>query len=298
VILLWGLLEDPCVRSVHDCLLRLHASVSLVNHAEIGRTRVRYSSEPSAKFRLSCGDVSLDLHDVSSAYLRPYDYRDYVGYRPASDGEVGQEGLVHHLVAAWAEQSNGRIINRPSAEASNHSKLFQAMHLLESGFSVPASLVSNDPAAVRRFLAEHRELIYKSMSGVRSVVRSLDPRDLDAIGAMGPVFFQQRVCGPNVRVHVVGTEVTACAIESDAIDYRYSSATRFSPTKLPADVADRCVRVTQHLGLVLSGLDLIHGSDDCWYCLEVNPNPAFSVFEDGVRDRVAGQMAAYLMGTE
>jgi glutathione synthase/RimK-type ligase-like ATP-grasp enzyme len=122
-------------------------------------------------------------------------------------------------------------------------------------------------------------VIYKSMSGVRSIVKELSEQDLDAIGRLDacPTQFQQYVDGIDFRVHVVGDEVFSCQVTSSGTDYRYAPAT-LKAVGLPLDVKDACVRLTRELGLQLSGVDL-RKCGDRWYCFEVNPSPAFSYFE-------------------
>jgi glutathione synthase/RimK-type ligase-like ATP-grasp enzyme len=214
MILLWGLREDPTMRSVSEWLARLGAHVAFVNHADITRTTVRLTSHSSDSYCLTCGDASYTLSDMSAAFLRPYDHRDYDDYvRPIDDGPViGSAELVHHLIGAWADDTTALVVNRPSAEATNHSKLYQATQIHASGFAVPESLVTNAPDRVREFHARCGRVIYKSMSSVRSVVRELDLGLLDTIEHMGPVMFQKRIMGTNIRVHVVGEEAIACAI--------------------------------------------------------------------------------------
>jgi glutathione synthase/RimK-type ligase-like ATP-grasp enzyme len=253
---------------------------------------VEFESVPALRYRLRCGEQTVELDGMSAAYLRPYDHRLYA--EPGSRTEkVEHADLVHHLLMNWAEHATGAIINRPSAEATNQSKLYQAMTIERSGFRVPESLVSNDPLEIEHFAARHGRIIYKSMSSVRSIVRELDVRSLRRLGAIGPALLQQRVIGRNVRVHVVGDEAVACAINSDATDYRYSAAC-FVRFALPADVARTCVRVTRALGLELSGIDLIATPDDEYYCLEVNANPAFSVFDQTSNGMIAGLVAERL----
>jgi glutathione synthase/RimK-type ligase-like ATP-grasp enzyme len=296
MIFLWGLLQDPTTRSVHECLSRIGARVAFVNHADIARTTIRFTSDRADSYRLTCGDASYELAEMSAAYLRPYDHRDYAGYvKPTDNGPtIGSAELVHHLIGAWAESTTALVINRPSAEASNHSKLLQATYIRASGFSVPRSLVTNEPERAQEFQARHGRVIYKSMSSVRSVVRELDRGALDVIGRMGPVLFQERVLGTNVRVHVVGDEAIACAIETDGVDYRYANTTHMKRVGLPPDISERCVTLAKRLGLVVAGLDLIVTASAEWHCLEVNPNPAFSVFEgDGAQD-IARRVAEIL----
>jgi len=293
MIFLWGLLQDDTFRSVHDCLLRRGVEIAFVNHALIGRTRVEFSSLPEPDYRLSCGGRVYEFNSMSAAYLRPYDHRLYEDEKTL-DRKVSQPDVVHHVLMSWAEHTTAMIINRPSAEATNQSKLYQAMLICRAGLRVPASLVSNDVAEIEKFTAEQGRVIYKSMSSVRSVVQELDIKSLRSLGAMGPAMFQQRIEGRNVRVHAVGEETVACEIESEATDYRYGQS-RMRPLSLPPEVAAKCVGVTRELGLVLSGIDLIETKEGEYYCLEVNPSPAFSVFQRASSRSIADLVADRLI---
>jgi glutathione synthase/RimK-type ligase-like ATP-grasp enzyme len=90
--------------------------------------------------------------------------------------------------------------------------------------AVPETLVTTDPAAVLAFLEEHGEIIYKSVSGVRSKVSKLRSEHLERIEHVSscPTQFQQHISGVDYRVHVVGDEVFAARLVSTADDYRYA----------------------------------------------------------------------------
>jgi D-alanine-D-alanine ligase-like ATP-grasp enzyme len=45
---------------------------------------------------------------------------------------------------------------------------------------------------------------------------------------------------------------------------------------LAADVAERSLRLTEALGLLVAGIDLRPATDGSWYCFEVNPCPGFT----------------------
>ena len=91
------------------------------------------------------------------------------------------------------------------------------------------------------------------------------------------------VSGEDVRVHVVGKQVFACAITSEATDYRYAhyhgNAADLSPIDLPLDVSDRCLLLSQRLRLPFCGIDLRRSPSGQWVCFEVNPMPAYTYFE-------------------
>jgi len=233
---------------------------------------------------------------MSAAYLRPYDARDYDdgSEKPDTMQMIPHASLVHHLMNAWADSSSATIINKPSAEATNHSKLYQAISIRASGFLVPDSIVTNDRDRIREFQSKHGSVIYKSMSSIRSVVKELRPGALDVIRNLGPVLFQQRIVGRNIRVHVIREKTAACAIQSDGIDYRYAPSS-IEPVAISDDIAAKCVALTKRLGLVLSGIDLIRTPRDDWYCLEVNPNPAFSFYDVSEEKLIARAVAEALL---
>jgi len=296
-ILLWGLREDPTFRSVFEKLVKRDVKTAFVNHAAINRSNMRVDYGPRFSHEFSCDGHTYMLEDMSAAYLRPFDHRHYD--QPTDRAEtpfaVPRADLVHHLVNVWAESGRATIINRPSAEATNYSKLNQAKEIRASGFLVPNSLVTNDPQRVRDFHSACGSVVYKSMSCIRSIVKELEISSLAGFGKFGPVFLQQRIVGRNIRVHVVGARTFACVVRSEGIDYRYAPST-IEPMALPDGVGALCVGLTARLGLILSGIDLIATPSDDYYCLEVNPNPAFSYFEAAGGGAVAEAVADALVG--
>ena len=287
MILLWGLLEDPSMRAVHECLRKWNIETRFLNHAAVHRTLVRLTTEPDLSYEVSFDGQSFRLEEVSAAYLRPYNFRDY---RPEPATITSNPAIVHHLISTWAEYTRALVISRPSAEGTNQSKLYQAAEISACGFLTPESLVTNQPDEIRKFQSTHGALIYKSMSSVRSIVQELRPEDLDG-KQLGLVLFQRRIAGQNIRVHVAGDECFACLIETDGVDYRYTPS-RFTPVQLPGEIADKARAVARKLGLVLAGLDLILTPQEEWYCLEANPNPAFACFDTS--DEIAGAVARLL----
>lgn len=92
-----------------------------------------------------------------------------------------------------------------------------------------------------------------------------------------PTQFQELVPGTDVRVHVVGPEVFASAIDSNVVDYRYARRTaggevEMSPIELRGDVRDACVSMVRSMGLELVGVDLKLAPGGAIVCFEVNPS--------------------------
>ncbi|WP_269632702.1 ATP-grasp domain-containing protein [Pelomonas sp. BJYL3] len=245
------------------------------------------------------GGRSQALEAVQGIYLRPFG-------RPGSGSQAS--ALQQQLwCQAWAELGElfpGTVVNRVSAMGSNASKPYQLRLLAGLGFAVPPSLVSNDPAEVLAFEAEQGPLIYKSASGVRSIVRELDDEARSRLDRLRhcPTLFQKRLRGSNVRVHVVGQEVHATEIDADVVDYRYASRqggdAHLRPTTLEPRTRERCLRASQVLGLPFVGLDLMLADDGLTYCFEANPSPGYSFFEDATGQDISGSLARLLRGAE
>jgi glutathione synthase/RimK-type ligase-like ATP-grasp enzyme len=195
------------------------------------------------------------------------------------------------------------VINRIGGGMSNNSKPYQALLLRRAGFKVPATLVTSDPAAARAFQAEHGEVIYKSASGVRSIVRRLGPAQLARLALLrnGPAQFQAFVPGRNVRVHTVGDVVFATRIETDAVDYRYAHLDGLdvvmTPVTLPAAVKTACLRAARELGLLFAGIDLKETPEGEYVCFEINPCPGFTYYERHTGQQISAALAGLLNGT-
>lgn len=207
---------------------------------------------------------------------------------------------LHEALTRWCEIMPGRVVNRMAPMGSNFSKPYQAQLIRAQGFDVPDTLITNDPDLVVDFYRRHGRVIYKSISGVRSIVQELSEEDLSRLHRVRwcPTQFQAFVDGTNVRVHVVGEAVFATAARTDATDYRYAHQqnghTELEAIALPDDLAAGCVRLTHALGLALTGIDLKVAPDGRVFCFEVNPSPAFSYYEGHTGQPIANAIASYL----
>jgi glutathione synthase/RimK-type ligase-like ATP-grasp enzyme len=208
---------------------------------------------------------------------------------------------LHDSLLRWCDIADACVVNRPSSQGSNFSKPYQTQIIAREGFSTPETLITNDPESALEFIDAHERVIYKSISGLRSIVRVVDKDDLERLGLIRwcPVQFQAFVEGTDLRVHVVGEEVFATEIRSDVVDYRYASQQRGERCELRAveldiDLATRCVRVAQALDLGFAGIDLRVAPSGEVTCFEVNPSPAFSYYELATGQRIARAVAQHL----
>jgi glutathione synthase/RimK-type ligase-like ATP-grasp enzyme len=193
------------------------------------------------------------------------------------------------------------VVNRVAGGMSNNSKAYQALLVRECGLLAPPTLVTNDPDAVRRFYDDcAREVVFKSLSGVRSIVRRLRPEHLDRLPLLrhAPAQFQAFIPGDDVRVHTVGERLFACRVTSEAVDYRYGGReghdVMMEPTEVPAAVGEACLRLARRFDLVLAGIDLKQTPEGNYYCFEVNPSPGFLYYEQHARQPISATLADLL----
>jgi glutathione synthase/RimK-type ligase-like ATP-grasp enzyme len=254
---------------------------------------------------LQVNSDSYPLEKFTAVFTRLMDYRFLPELKDQPESSP-QRQLCRNLLDTlnrWAEVAPARVVNRAAPMGSNFSKPFQAQLIRRFGFEVPETLITNDPELVKVFRARHQRIIYKSISGVRSIVQTFNDGDMDRLESIRwcPTQFQAFIDGTNVRVHTVGQKVFATAISTDATDYRYAHRQGGNPAELKAvelsdDLAEMCVKLSAGLGLALAGIDLKITKDNRVYCFQVNPSPAFSYYEANTGQPIALAVAGYLAG--
>jgi hypothetical protein len=302
--LLWGLPADAPLARVGEELAGLGAPLWLLDQRDVLDTQVELDTGEVPSGFVSVGDRRIDLADVTAAYVRPHDSGRLPRVAAAGPGSRARRhaAAVDEAIGCWLELTHALVVNRLSAMAGNGSKPWQLQRIEAAGFAVPETLVTTDPQAAQAFWEHHGEVIYKSVSGIRSRVARLRPEDAGRLGdvATCPVQLQRHVPGTDVRVHVVGGQVLATEVASDADDYRYARqqgrrSPSLAPLTLPPEVEDRCRRLAADLRLAVAGIDLRVTPAGDWYCFEVNPSPAFSYYEHATGQPIARAIAGLLV---
>ncbi|MBB4917727.1 MvdC/MvdD family ATP grasp protein [Streptosporangium saharense] len=183
------------------------------------------------------------------------------------------------------------------------------------GFALPETLVTTDPDAFLDFYDRHEgRVITKPVHGNRfeadgewlgrfaAPVTPVDVAHADAL-RLCPVIVQAYVPKEvEVRVTVVGRRVFAAEIHSQVSNHtRYDwrhydpGVTPIRPHELPGEVAARCVRLVERLGLTYGAIDLILTPDGRHVFLEINPNGQFQWIEAATGLPVAAAIRDLLM---
>jgi len=301
MILVYGRADDPPTRHTLDSLQARGGPVFFIEQRALPYEGLAIDITPSGL----CGEFlsggrKVPLAQVTSVFARPLE----PSVRGLEAGARQHVARLHELLVEWLDIAPALVVNRPRAMQANASKPHQLQTIGAAGFTVPATLVTSEAEEALTFWHTHGRVIYKSISGVRSIVRELDARSAERLPLLSslPVQFQEYIPGVDVRVHVVGRECYAATIESEGIDYRYAHTQgdepRLQSTTLPEEIAARCVTLAQAMELPLAGIDLRVNPEGDHVCFEVNPMPAYTYFESHTDLPIGEALARLLISPE
>lgn len=182
-------------------------------------------------------------------------------------------------------------------------KPFQLDALRSMGAKVPRTLLSNDPARIRKFHAEVKDVVFKPVMG-GALARSLDEQALAELDLVktSPVVFQERVPGDDLRVTLVGDRiVSAVSIEplERTLDYRASPGyaagdTHYREVSIPPAIEDFCRRAARACHLVFSGIDIKKSGED-YVFLELNSSPVYHEVEQKTGHAISDELTRYVI---
>jgi hypothetical protein len=298
MILIYGQSDDPPLTDAVQALQSAGANFRFLDQAHIDREDVLFEFNGNKLVgRLTVAGETLDINDFRGIYARPLD----LPVRRWDPSRVDAGRLLHEQLFEWLDVAPALVVNRPHAMQANASKPLQIQLIAEHGFLVPETLITNDESELRAFWHEHGRIIYKSISGVRSIVQEMDEvaaKRLKHLAAL-PTQFQQWIPGIDVRVHVVGTHALAAQIEGSVTDYRYADRygkkVKLTAIEISPAVASRCVNLAKSMNLPLAGIDFRLRPDGEFVCFEVNPMPAYSYFESHTGLPISRHLAQLLM---
>jgi glutathione synthase/RimK-type ligase-like ATP-grasp enzyme len=233
------------------------------------------------------GGRSLRLSSMRALWLR----RSLVAASVPCEPAFAAAAQAHHAwdaaVARAADATDTVVVNHPERERQAEHKPRQLGLARRLGFVVPATIITNDPAAARAFVDRVHDagdrVVTKLLTPLSSTMggdgpfvftHTLTAADVEALAAVrvAPQIFQRRIKkAHDVRVQVMGDVVVAGATECRSDDWRINSTGRFVPFALDDDFADRCRALCRALGLQTGALDFAVDDHGQAFFLEVNP---------------------------
>ncbi|MET7637155.1 ATP-grasp ribosomal peptide maturase [Streptomyces sp. NPDC005438] len=237
--------------------------------------------------RLTVGKRTADLSALYHRRPSPY---------PTGSGEQA---------ARFAAQENRRglggvlgalpgclYLSHPQAVARAEYKPAQLSAALRAGFTVPATLITNDPGEAKAFCAA-QPTIYKPLhAGAYEVggepagiwAAPVKAYEVDGAVSHSAHLFQARVPKvADVRAVVVGEQVFSARITAPpgVVDWRaeYQNLT-YEPVACSEEIRGALVRFLAAFGLNFGAFDFAMTADGAWWFLECNPNGQWAWLED------------------
>ncbi|MCE7081768.1 ATP-grasp ribosomal peptide maturase [Streptomyces sp. ST2-7A] len=195
-------------------------------------------------------------------------------------------------------------VNHPHLNAAAEYKPLQLSTAVASGFTVPPTLITNEPEAARDFIRAHHPVVYKPLrhtdyrknGELRTIwVRPVVVEEIDPSLRACPHLFQKQV--PKVadaRVAVVGGDffATRITLDGEHPDWRMDySLVSFSPIEAPAAVRRSAELYLKTFGLVFGAFDFAIDRDGTWHFLECNPNGQWAFVDPTTTREIAVALA-------
>ncbi|WP_410614040.1 RimK family alpha-L-glutamate ligase [Amycolatopsis sp. lyj-109] len=226
--------------------------------------------------------------------------------------EVASAAPTPELAAASAGQTEAlarilefvplKVMNPPLREASGFTKLLHAVTLGEvGGWQIPATCLTTDPEEALEFVRGCRAgAIFKGASATKTWATVFEPHHESRLPRLVhlPVLFQERIVGPDVRIHVVGDQSFGELIDSPVLDYRtVRGVNDYRTLVVPPEIAEGCARLTGHCRVPLLGVDFkIERATGQWFFLEANSMPCFEGYDERAGGAVSRAIAEWLAG--
>jgi glutathione synthase/RimK-type ligase-like ATP-grasp enzyme len=191
------------------------------------------------------------------------------------------------LVGLALTEFSGTWISHPEATRLAENKLIQLDAARYEGLRLPRTLVSQDPATVRRFCSEQNyEVVVKTVAGTRMtpvMTGQVSPELLasDEQIRLSPAIYQSLVPGhEHLRICCFGERAFTALLETPRLDWRYPLDASAEPFDLDESITQRLRDVLSRLGLRMGIFDMKldpDGGEPFW--LEVNPQGQFLFLE-------------------
>jgi glutathione synthase/RimK-type ligase-like ATP-grasp enzyme len=243
------------------------------------------------------GDQRLDA--VKSVwYRKPRDILPRHVPVPAEYRDYSSTALQMHAMQLLSAFKDALWISDYAAMRRASDKSWQLAAAKKLGFNTPATLMTSNADAARKFLSAQRSCVVKTYSSYSASIEKsffttkIDPKsppNLDHLH-LAPAIFQQAVdVDFDVRVTVIGDKVFAAIIRhkadkgSSILDWRLGhfdgDLNIEAYTGFPSDIAKLCVQHVKALGLVFGAIDLVMDKKGRLWFLENNPGGQWGFVE-------------------
>jgi glutathione synthase/RimK-type ligase-like ATP-grasp enzyme len=251
-----------------------------------------------AKASISWRGRTIEIDEIRSVWnRRPAPFR--FPRRISGKERMFAEQELKSALAGMLQLGDAFWINHPDRNRRASLKALQLEVARRIGLEVPRTLITNDPAQVRDFVAALgcRQVVYKTLHSpflpdsplacFTSILSAEHLDKLDLIRHTAGIFQEYVPKRFEIRVTIIGhrvfaTEIHSQEVEDTRIDWRRADThkLRHSPHELPDDIEARCRTLTAEFGLIYAAMDLIFTPDGRYVFLENNPAGQYGWIED------------------
>lgn len=252
---------------------------------------------------------NVDLQRLRSVWYRspsafdfPADLNPVERQWAGNEAKVGLGGVLTSLPMAW--------VNHPARQADAAVKPVQLWVAARCGFTVPDTLLTNEPRSVRRF-ADDRATVTKALSapavvesGRRAtafthVLAEADLRDLRGVAVTVHQFQRWVSKAYEVRLIVVGERMFAAGIHAGTdmtrVDWRNGyDDLAYSRPVVPDPVRRAALAYLEYFDCAYGAFDLVVDPDGEWVFLECNPGGQYGWIEDATGYGITAAIADLL----
>ena len=313
-VLILSSIDDPHAAAVASHLATMNVQVDYLGLDQFAQPcRLVYSLGRKERLcSIKRTNESLDFWSYSSVWnRRPGKVatlafpEPWMGEMAALESRDTFYGIFSSMQCLW--------VNNPHSDMACLQKLFQLELAARSGFSIPETVVTNDPEYVKRFFKEcNGQVIYKLISeatnhfvptyeivGIPTL--PLREEDLEFIDQVRytPHLFQRYIDKAfDVRVTIVGKKIFAGRIHSQTgvgkIDWRHDYSVKMEPIELPIEIANACLELMRRLRLNYGAIDLCECASGDYVFLEINCAGQFLWLEQRANLPIALELAKLL----
>ena len=240
----------------------------------------------------------LKLDEFDTVWVRRHGHAILPDDFPEADRKVAEAEIKEFGLGAYyslLSREDLFMVNKPAAKMLGDNKVCQLTAAKSVGLKLPKTIITNDTAAARKFIAElDGPVIFKvsqpqewqengrSYSLPTTVVTA---GDLEEDGSLEfcPGIFQEFIPKAyELRIAVFGHTVIPIKITNqDPIDWRLTAGKiNFLPATIPQEVEKKLLRFMEKLGLTMGLVDMIATPDGDHIFLEVNQQGQFMIEEE------------------
>lgn len=207
-----------------------------------------------------------------------------------------------------------RWMSHPTSVWQSEFKPFQLAIAQTLGLSVPRTVITNKPSAIRKAFSAFGSMIVKPTRTGYVVyddkeyaifTSKLLAEHLEHLesASLSPAIYQELIPKQfDIRVTIVGERIFAAAIDSQTdpeacIDWRHTENPELPhyPVTLPLEIEGKLLELMKCLGLNFGAIDLVQTPTGEFFFLEINPNGQWLWIDDklglGISDEVSGWLS-------